>query len=97
MILEKQVLSPIAKQKIDLNLDRIGKKALYLGADLPFNIRLSYIDLSKDINFIEKCLLSTVTNSILFNLATKCIDNLNFNINTTKSKSKTKSNQKWFN
>lgn len=70
--------------EIDLNLDRIGKKALYLGADLPFNIWLPYIDLSKDINFIEKCLLSTVTNSILFNLATKCIDNLNFNINTTK-------------
>jgi hypothetical protein len=66
--------------EIDLNLDRIGKKALHLGADLPFNIWLSYIDLSKDINFIEKCLLSTVTNSICI----KCIDNLNFNTNTTK-------------
>jgi len=70
--------------EIDLNLDKIGKKALYLGAELPFHLWLEHLDCVKDMNFIEKCLLSTPTNSILFNLATKCIDNLNLKQNTNR-------------
>ena len=72
----------IILDEIDLNLDKIGKKALYLSNELPFNKWLACIDCKKDINFLEKCLLQTATNSILFCIATNCIDHLDLKQST---------------
>ncbi len=68
--------------EIDLNLDKIGKKALYLVNELPFNKWLPYVDCKTDINFLIKCFLQTATNSILFYTAVTCIDNIDFKQNT---------------
>jgi hypothetical protein len=68
--------------EIDLNLDKIGKKALYLVNELPFNKWLPYVDCKTDINFLIKCFLQTPTNSILFCTAVTCIDNMDFKQST---------------
>ncbi|RNA18051.1 ectopic P granules 5 -like protein [Brachionus plicatilis] len=68
--------------EIDIDLDKIGKKSLFLCADLPFDKWLPFVDLKKDVYFIQKCLLHNVPNSILFRLAVKLIDGLNFKMNT---------------
>lgn len=68
--------------EIDSELEKIGKKALHLCLDLPFNKWLPYIDCKTDILFLQKCLLMNLTNSILFRLAMNLIDSLNFAQNT---------------
>lgn len=70
--------------EIDANLEKIGKRALYLVNELPFNKWLPYIDCKRDIDFLEKCLLQTATNSILHCVATSCINNLDFRLNTKR-------------
>jgi hypothetical protein len=69
--------------EIDTNLNVIGKRALFLTAELPFNLWLSAINCESDMLFMEKCLLFSPTNSILFRMAVNCVDNLNFNQDTT--------------
>lgn len=76
-----QLIGPILSE-IDSNLEKIGKKALYLCNELPFNKWISHIDCIWDMNFMQKCLLQTPTNSIMFCVAVSCIDNLNFRLNT---------------
>jgi hypothetical protein len=68
--------------EIDIELANIGKRSLYLSDELPYSKWLSYIDCEQDLNFLEKCLLTNTTNSILFHLAVSCIDNLDFNQST---------------
>ena len=68
--------------EIDANLNMIGKRALFLTAELPFNAWLSAINCEHDMVLLEKCLLFSPTNSILFRVAVNCIDNLNFNLDT---------------
>ena len=68
--------------EIDTELASIGKRSLYLSDELPYNKWLPYIDCEQDLHFLEKCLLTSTTNSILFHLAVSCIDNLNFNQST---------------
>ena len=68
--------------EIDTNLNAIGKRALFLTAELPFNLWLVSINCENDLLFLEKCLLFSPTNSILFRIAVNCVDNLNFNQNT---------------
>ncbi|CAF0782953.1 unnamed protein product [Brachionus calyciflorus] len=68
--------------EIDVDLEKIGKKCLYLCTELPLSKWLPYIDLKKDMFFIQKSLLQNVPNSILFRFATNLIDNLNFSMST---------------
>jgi hypothetical protein len=72
----------VVLNEIDAELMQIGKRALNLCSELPFNKWLPYIILTKDMVFIQKCLLMTPTNSILFKVATNLIDSLDFNQNT---------------
>lgn len=69
--------------EIDLELIQVGKQALFLGAELPFHQWLPYINCRLDMAFLEKCLLSQPTNSVLFRLATNLIDALDFDVDTT--------------
>ena len=75
------LISSILTQ-IDLNLDQIGKKCLFLCDSLPFDKWLPFIDLNKDLYFIQRCLLENVPNSILFRLGANLIDAINFKTNT---------------
>ena len=69
--------------EIDTNLNVIGKRALFLTAELPFNLWLASINCENDLLFLEKCLLFSPTNSILFRMAVNCVDNMNFNQDTS--------------
>jgi hypothetical protein len=61
----------------------IGKRALNLCAELPFNKWLPHVILTTDVAFLQKCLLATPTNSILFKVATNLIDALDFDGDST--------------
>lgn len=64
---------------------QVGKQALYLCDQLlvPLSKWLPYINCRSDIAFLEKCLLSQPTNSVLFRLATKIIEALDLDADTT--------------
>jgi hypothetical protein len=72
----------VVLNEIDAELMQIGKRALNLCAELPFGKWLPHIMLTTDMTFIQKCLLMTPTNSILFKVATNLIDALDFTQNT---------------
>jgi hypothetical protein len=74
----------VVLSEIDLNLFKIGKRALFLTSELPFNKWLQSIDSEKDIDLLRKCLLCNLTNSIMFRMAMNCIDNIDFSMNTRK-------------
>ncbi len=71
--------------EIDEELATIGKRALYLSDELPYTKWLPHLDCISDLNFLEKCLLKNATNSVLFNLAVSCIDNIDFTRSTRHS------------
>ena len=71
--------------EIDTELMQIGKRALNLCAELPFNKWLPHITLTTDLTFIQKCLLMTPTNSIMFKLTTNLIDALDFSQSTSET------------
>lgn len=64
---------------------QVGKQALYLCDQLlvPLSKWLPYINCRSDIAFLEKCLLSQPTNSVLFRLATKIIEALDLEADTS--------------
>ena len=77
-------LITVVLEQIELNLDKIGKKALQLSTELPFNNWLLHLDIDTDLNFVQKCLLNSPTNSIMFRIGLNCIDNLNLSHNPKK-------------
>jgi hypothetical protein len=69
-------------KEIDAELNSIGKRALFLSAELPFNLYLAHMDCESDLVFLQKCLLLSPTNSVLFRLAVNFVDNLDFKQDT---------------
>ena len=68
--------------EVDLELGVIGKRALYLNDQLPFEKWLPHVNCQQDVAFLQKCLLANVTNSILFRLAVSAIDHIDFGRST---------------
>jgi hypothetical protein len=77
------LMSTLLIDEIDPNLHLISKRALFLTADLPFDLWLVSIDCERDLVFLEKCFLFSPTNSILFRIAVNCVDQINFNQDTS--------------